>query len=76
MILLTGKLKEILKYKNWIAHLLHTLIFVCREEIQKTQAAKLRCIIHYFERLSIDWPGIHGRVFYSRQVFTKSPVCD
>lgn len=52
--------------------------FACfhREEIQKTQAAKLRCIIHYFERLSIDWPGIQGRVFYSRQVLPQNSLPD
>lgn len=75
-LLLTGKLKEVLKSKNLITHLLHTLLFVCREEIKKTQAAKLRCIIHYFDRLGLDWPSVGGRVFYSRQVFTKRLVCD
>lgn len=50
--------------------------FACfhRVEIQKAQAAKLQCIIHYFERLSIDWPNVHGRVCYRRQVLPRSSL--
>lgn len=45
-----------------------------REEIKQTQAAKLRCFLHYFERLKNDWPDVRGRVFYSRQVLACSPL--
>ena len=45
--------------------------FFLREDMQDAQAAKLRCLIHYFERLSSVWPDVTGRVFYSRQVTLK-----
>lgn len=51
-------------------------LFTCfhREDIQDAQAAKLRCLIHYFERLSSVWPDVTGRVFYSRQVIPSNSL--
>ena len=51
-----------------------SIFLLCyREDVQQTQAAKLRCLIHYFERLCNEWPDIVGRVFYCRQVLWAYP---
>lgn len=51
-------------------------LYACfhREDVQQTQAAKLRCLIHYFERLCNEWPDIGGRVFYCRQVIPSKSL--
>ncbi|XP_035693416.1 poly(ADP-ribose) glycohydrolase 1-like, partial [Branchiostoma floridae] len=43
-------------------------IFIAVPERRETQAAKLRCILHYFERLAEDPSGPHGCISFTRKV--------